>query len=89
MGFIKKDIAKNYTKGLAYGLILFTIAFFISVILGGTKVIGINNQINFKLLIVIFLGFVLQGMSEEIFCRGYLMISISRENSVTSAVICQ
>lgn len=87
MGFIKKDIAKNYTKGLAYGLILFTIAFFISVILGGTKVIGINNQINFKLLIVIFLGFVLQGMSEEIFCRGYLMISISRENSVTSAVI--
>lgn len=87
MGFRRQDIINNYIKGLIYGLVLFSIAFFISTVLGGTKVLGINNEIDFKILLLIFLGFIIQGMSEEVFCRGYLMLSISRENSVAKAVI--
>lgn len=78
MGFTKKRVLKNYGTGLLVGFILFSIAFFISVITGGTKIIGISENINIPILILMFIGFMIQGMSEEVLCRGYIMISIGR-----------
>ncbi len=87
LGFTKKGAAKQYIIGLGLGFLFFSIGYFICVITGSVKINGFSSGINIFMLIAYFLGYLIQGMSEEVLCRGYLMISISRKNSLMAGVI--
>jgi membrane protease YdiL (CAAX protease family) len=39
------------------------------------------------ILLVFLLGFILQGFSEELLCRGYFMVSLARRQSLPLAVV--
>lgn len=87
MGFVKDKFFKNYLKGLLLGFILYTLALIISILLGGTKILGFSKDINYFYLFLTFIGFLIQGMSEEVICRGYLMVSIGRKNGLLVGAI--
>ncbi|MBQ9624959.1 MAG: CPBP family intramembrane metalloprotease [Clostridia bacterium] len=87
MGFTKEGAAASYLKGLAIGFIMFAAVVGIGLLLGGFKYAGVSDDISPLSLILLFLGFMVQGMSEEVMCRGYFLISMSRKGSVLWATI--
>jgi membrane protease YdiL (CAAX protease family) len=59
----------------------------IGVLTGAFVFEGIADNINWGLIALIFWGFFLQGMEEEILCRGWMMTSVARKSSVLAGVI--
>lgn len=72
MPFPKENRLIKYFLGYILGALLFLIIWFLSVSFGGIRVINVWSIPNASLLILFFLGYGIQGMAEEIVCRGYL-----------------
>lgn len=87
IGFIKKKCVSEYLWGLLIGTVIFTLAVIICVLTGTLTFTGIGEGFSIGMFILFFLGFVVQGMSEEVLCRGYLMVSIARRSSLPVAII--
>ena len=87
MGIVKKHAIRNYLFGLIVGFIMFSLIVVLNIYFGGMKFKGINPNIVINYLLVYFIAFGIQGMSEEMLCRGYLMNSIGGKYSVGLAII--
>jgi len=87
MGIVKKRAISNYLFGLIVGFIMFSAVILINIWLGGMEFKGINSNIIITYLTIYFIAFGVQGMSEEVLCRGYLMNSIGGKHSIWLAVI--
>lgn len=87
LGFVKDGMAKQYFLGLFTGAAAFSAAYLICVVTGGVRFEGLNKEITSLYIIGFFFGYILQGMAEEVLCRGYLMVSLSRRYHVTQAII--
>ena len=85
-GFVKKNAVKHYLIGLALGAGLFVAAIGICVLTGSVSITYAGGA-NVFYLILIFMGYMLQGNSEEVACRGFTMVSISRRYPVWVGVI--
>lgn len=85
LGLRRGHIAREYLIGAAVGTGMLTFAVGINVLFGGLKI----SAGHFSVLpwVLYLLGFVLQGMSEEVLCRGYLMVSMARKNPLWVAVV--
>jgi membrane protease YdiL (CAAX protease family) len=86
LGVCRAGAFTEYTVGLALGLLMFggAVAF---CALGGTLTIQLNTDTpGLGMLVLFFVGFLIQGMSEEMLCRSYLMVSVSRGWPLWSAV---
>lgn len=64
----------------------------VSVVLLGTlagafSFYGILEWSDIPLIILFAGGYIVQGMAEEILCRGYVLLSIARKNKIKSAII--
>lgn len=86
MGIRKSNAFSHYIRGLFVGIAL------MSIIVGITAVSGITNisvvsDIKIGVIMLFFAGFLVQGMSEEIIFRGYLMNSIGGKHSTITALI--
>ena len=86
VGFIKEGCAKQYLKGLLVGFIMFASVIGLGSLVGAYKFAGFKSDTSIISLFLYFGGFVFQGMFEEVLCRGYMMISIARKNSVPMAI---
>ena len=86
LGFVKKDMFKEYGIGLGVGFVIFTIAVLLCVITGSLK---LGASVNFALgtWILFGLGYMIQGMAEEVLCRSYFMVSLARRYPMWVAVI--
>ena len=60
----------NYFVGIAAGLLLAGISVLAVMLTGTIKYHGIFRSINFAVILLMFGGFVVQGATEEILCRG-------------------
>lgn len=87
MGITREHAGKDYAIGLLFGLVLFSICIGLAVLFGGVKWNGINENVNWFIVILYLVGFGIQGFSEEITFRGYFMVSIMKKSSVTKAVL--
>lgn len=87
MGFRKKNALRDYLIGLGVGTGIFSAAVLICIIAGTADFVGISKDFSISIIAFFFLGFLVQGMSEEVLCRGYFMISCARKNSLWAAVI--
>lgn len=87
MGFGKKNALSEYSKGLLIGFIMFASSVLICVLTGTLEYKGYVLGGSIFLLILFFLGFVIQGMSEEVFLRGYFMISLMTKRTIIFAVL--
>ncbi len=87
MGFIKKGFIISYLKGSIIGIILILPVLLIPISARALTFSGINNDINLLSVILFLFGYIIQGMAEEVMCRGYLMTSLSKKTSMFWAVL--
>ena len=86
LGFVKKDMFKEYGIGLAVGFAIFTIAVLLCVVTGSLQ-LGASANFALGTWILFGLGYMIQGMAEEVLCRSYFMVSIARRYPMWVAVI--
>ncbi len=84
LGLRKSNIALEYGVGAVIGLAMYSLTFLIAFLTGA---VTFEGGASFSFPIVLFLiGFIIQGASEEILIRGYLMTSVARDYKVFLAV---
>ena len=87
MGFVKKGAFVQYLIGAGLGIGMFSAAYGVCALAGCYGSVTLNEGVGVVMLVLYFFGFVVQGMAEEVFCRGYLMTSIGRRYGVTVSVL--
>ena len=85
LGFLRKGALREYLLGALIGFALITLCVLLGVICGVVELA--QTSASPLLLILYFFAFLLQGAGEELFCRGYFMISVTRNNSTRCAVL--
>ncbi len=86
MGFTKKGAVSEYFSGLGVGFLMFALSFGLIYIFGGYNSISFNSDVAVGIIILTFLGFVIQGMSEEVLVRGYYMVSLATNGNIPLAI---
>jgi membrane protease YdiL (CAAX protease family) len=86
MGLMKKGAFKKYGIGLIVGLIMFSAVVLVLVISGQISFISVTLS-SLPIIILYFIGFMIQGASEEFLCRGFLLNSIAAKNGIILAII--
>lgn len=86
MGLGKKGVFKKYGRGYLVGIVMIAAAVGLSALFGGTRFTGFNSSVSWLYIALFFVGFLIQGMSEEVMMRGYFMVSCANKVSVALAV---
>lgn len=87
LGFTRKGVGKEYLIGLGVGFLAFSAAVLICVVTGALRFEGFSENFKVGMFLLFLVGFMIQGMAEEVLCRGYLMVSIGRRYPMWAAVI--
>lgn len=90
MGFVKKNAFRDYLIGLGLGFFMFGAVVLINVITGAMNIEGFNKNlsvVSIVFIVIFFIGFVIQGASEEILVRGYFMTSLGSKHNIWLAVL--
>lgn len=87
LGFVKKDMLKEYGIGLLVGFVFFSVCVLLGLITGGLKFGGVSASFSIGFFILYLLGYMVQGMAEEVLCRGYFLCSYARRYPVYAAVL--
>lgn len=87
LGFEKDGFVKKYLIGFLVGLGLFTLAVLLGVVFGGIKLSINPSGFKFHIIGVILFGFLIQGATEEILCRGWLMQALGAKYTPVFAVV--
>ena len=87
MGLKKKGMLKNYGLGYLIGIAMISATVGLSVMFGGAIFTGFNLGTSTVYILLFFLGYLVQGMSEEVLVRGYFMVSCANKVHVAAAVI--
>ncbi len=87
LGFVKENAGKEYLKGLIFGFLMFSGAVLICVITGAMEIEGLSQNFVPLLFVIFVIGFLIQGMAEEVMMRGYFLVSFARRHSVMAAVM--
>ena len=90
MGFKKKNAGRDYIIGIVLGFFMFSAVILVNVVTGAMTIEGLNakiSAINILFIVIFFIGFVIQGASEEIMIRGYFMTSLGSKHNMILALI--
>lgn len=87
LGFIKKGMLKEYGLGMLLGFAFFSVCVLMGVLFGGLKIEGISPEFSIGIFVAYLLGYMVQGMTEEVLCRGYFLGSYARRYPVYAAVL--
>lgn len=85
-GFTKEKAVKNYGLGLLVGAVMITAVFLLNLVTASIHT-QVNSSINWSTLLLCGIGFGIQGMSEELLCRGFLMNNIAAVKGVVPAIL--
>ncbi|MDE6657642.1 MAG: CPBP family intramembrane metalloprotease [Oscillospiraceae bacterium] len=85
MGF-QKHAVSHYIAGLGVGFLLFSFVVLLSLCMGGITWNGLQT-FSISSILIMLGGWLLQGMSEEVICRGYFMTTILRNYNPVWAVV--
>lgn len=78
LGFGSRRALFDYGIGLLGGFLLFGGAVLLCVVCGALTVLTAPVPPSAGIMVLFFVAFLIQGMSEEMLCRSYLMVSLSR-----------
>jgi membrane protease YdiL (CAAX protease family) len=84
MGFTKEGIGKRYLVGLVMGALLLLALVGGAVLLNAVK---IESGTISPVIILYFLAFIIQGMSEEVALRGFFMVSATNRIPIPAAIL--
>lgn len=85
MGFVKENLLPRYLKGFGIGAGMLILCAGIGMLFGAFEV-ELSAHIPISTILLFLVGFLIQGMSEEVLVRGYFMISLSNRCKVPIAV---
>jgi len=85
MGFRKRGAFWEYLGGLLIGALLFGSVAAIGIVSGAFEFKGVSS-FSLPVILFYFLGYLIQGASEEILIHGYFMTSVARENDTFYAL---
>lgn len=86
LGFVKQRIVPEYLWGILWGMVLFSSAVLICIVTGSLRITGFSENFSLGIFLLFVIGFMIQGMAEEVLCRGYFMVSIARRQSLPIAI---
>lgn len=84
MGFFKKKLPLGYPMGYLIGGMIMILSALVCLIFKGIDIVG--GKINY-LIILYFLGYIVQGMSEEVLCRGFFLVSLKNSMKNKNATL--
>lgn len=87
LGFRKSGALKEYLFGMLAGAVIFSAAVGICLLTGALSFEGVCANIPWGILALFLVGYLVQGMSEEVVFRGYFMVSMSRRIPIAAAVL--
>lgn len=87
MGFVKEKMIRHYLAGAGIGFLLFGAATLLNVLSGSLTIEGMAKTFSPVMFVLFALAFMVQGMAEEVLCRGYFMVSVGRRYSVITAIL--
>lgn len=87
VGFQKPGMGKEYLCGLGAGLLIFSVAVLICVVTGSLKLQGLSPSFSIGIFVLFLLGYLVQGMAEEVLCRGYFLVSVSRRYPLAVGIL--
>ncbi len=91
LGFKKPGMWKEYGLGLLIGFGMMATMVLICALTGAVKLQFNENLLSVAgigMLLLIFIGFLIQGMSEEVLCRSYFLVSVARrKNNIWLGII--
>lgn len=85
-GLNKKTFMKHYWLGHGIGFMMLSMVLFLTYLFHGASFIGYVFH-DPLLLILFFIGFMIQGFEEELLCRGMMMYGLAHEKSTVFAVM--
>lgn len=85
MGLRRGHFWREYGLGSLIGILLISACVGICVFSGSLTLAP--SAFSPVMWVLFLLGFLVQGMSEEVMCRGYMMVSVSRKNALWLAVL--
>lgn len=80
VGF-SRPISKSYGMGVILGVLVFSLVVLISTICNGLHFSNVNTNVNILVQVLFLGGFIVQGLAEEVLCRGYIFVSMARKNN--------
>lgn len=87
LGFRKKGFLSEYLSGAVVGFVIFSAAVLICVLTGSLKLEGFSSTFTIGTFFLFTVGYMIQGMAEEVLCRGYFLVSVGRRYSMLTAII--
>ena len=81
MGLTNRHVFRTYLLGHMIGFSTLSGALLMTYCLGGAQLVGVELH-KMGLLVLYFIGFMLQGFEEELLCRGFMMYGLSKSKSV-------
>ena len=78
---------KPFFKGIIIGIVSITLIIILLIICGAVKFQGINQNINWLLIIVFFFAYLIQSTMEEVVCRGFIFNRLKEKIPLVFAVI--
>ena len=76
----------NYFVGVLAGVLLLAVSVAAIVFTGSIEYHGIYNNADILMILFLFGGFIIQGATEEILCRGIVLHTLKEKTSVAVAV---
>lgn len=86
MGFRKEKALSHYLRGAVTGFIMISAVILMPVIFGISKM-SVSSSFNIGIICLYFVGFLVQGMSEEVIMRGYFMTTLGGKSKPVIAII--
>lgn len=87
LGFNKKNIVGEYGKGMFWGLLVFSSAYLLMLLCGQIEFMGFAPTISPFMVFIFFIGYIIQGMSEEVLLRGYCLVSFACHKNLRFGII--
>lgn len=87
LGFHKKSYLKNTSIGILLGTAMMLGVFILNILTRSIHVSSNTVHTNWSFIILTFFGFMIQGLSEEVALRGYLMNSFASKQGVFIAIL--
>lgn len=87
LGFVREGMWKEYGIGLLAGFAFFSVCVALGLVTGGLRFGGISPEFSVVVFAGYLLGYMVQGMAEEVLCRGYFLCSYARRYPLYAAVL--
>ena len=86
LGFYLSEWKKKYVIGAGLGVSAIVIVYLCNLIFQALS-ININPNFNIWILIAVLIGYMIQGMTEEVFFRGFIMNIFSSQKGVVFGIL--